>query len=157
VEPSLSGGIGIDEVSDYADTSFLISLYTPDANSLTARTSLRPRDTLLLTPFGEFEFLNAIELRVFRREIEATEAEGSLRIFQDDIAAGFLLRRPVPAMAYERAMILAKAHSRQLGARGMDILHVTIAIELAAGTFFTFDRVQRRLARVAGLAVRPVR
>jgi predicted nucleic acid-binding protein len=143
-------------VSSYADTSFLISLYTPDANSLTAESILSKRTNLLLTPFGEFEFLNAIKLRVFRREIETTQADGSLRAFQDDIEAGFLLRRPPPATAYERAMLLSRRHTRQLGTRGMDILHVATALELGADVFYTFDRGQRRLARTAGLTVRPV-
>jgi hypothetical protein len=37
----------------------------------------------------------------------------------------------------------------------LDILHVAIALELRAGIFFTFDRRQSRLARRAGMIVRP--
>src|SRR5712692_8332722 len=112
---------------------------------------------LLLTPFGEFEFLNAIELRVFRKEITTTQAEASLRLFHDDLDAGSCLRRALPANAYERAVMLSRRHTRQLGTRGMDILHVAIALELGSELFFTFDQSQRRLAHASGLTVRPGR
>lgn len=144
-------------MSHYADTSYLVSLYTPDANSVEASELFASATPLSLTPFGELEFVNALELRVFRKELAPVEVDAYLRAFQEDINAGLFVRRAIPAVAYERAMILAKAHTRELGARGMDILHVAIAIELAAGTFFTLDRVQRRLARAAGLTVRLVR
>jgi predicted nucleic acid-binding protein len=45
---------------------------------------------------------------------------------------------------------------RREGARALDILHVAVALELQAASFFTFDRRQARLARSEGLAT-PVR
>lgn len=45
-------------MSAYADTSFLVSLYTPDANSASAAAQMkRLRTPFFLTPFGEFELL----------------------------------------------------------------------------------------------------
>lgn len=112
---------------------------------------------LLVTAVGEFELLNAFESRVFRKESSPAEVDAYFRAFEDDIGAGLLTRKAVPVNAYERAMLLARRHTRQLGARTLDILHVAIALELGVDVFFTFDRVQRRLARAAGLTVRPVR
>jgi predicted nucleic acid-binding protein len=145
-------------VNTYADTSFLISLYTPDANSAEAAEAFANAPApLLLTPFGEAEFVNTIELRVFRREIEKAQANASLQALHDDVNSGVIIHRAVPATAYERAIVLSQRHTRRLGTRGMDVLQVAIAIELGVDVFITFDLRQRRLARAVGLPVRPGR
>ena len=143
----------------YADTSALVSLYTPDSNSQHASALFREsEDLFLVTPFGESEFVNSIELRVFRKEISSSDAEKTLRDFQKDLDAKmFLAARPVPPEAYERAQLLSRRHTRQIGVRGMDVIHVAIALEMNAEMFFTFDKNQGNLAKRAGLAVRPGR
>ena len=143
-------------MSGYADTSFLISLYTPDVISSEARDSLNSNVELFLTPFGEFEFANALELRVFRKEITTSQAKASFRAFEGDTGS-FLQRRAAPQFRYERAMLLTRLHSRRIGVRSLDVLHVAIALELRASSFFTFDKGQARLARLAGLKIRPWR
>ncbi len=152
--PNSFAGTGIDELYGYSDTRFLVSLYTPDANSIAAESALLDGEGLLLTPFGEFEFVNAIELRVFRQEITPSQAAASLSKFRSNLSA-FVARRAVPPLAFERAMQLSRQHTRELGVRGMDVLHVAIALELGVDVFFTFDRGQRKLARSAGLKIRP--
>ena len=143
----------------YADSSFLISLYTQDANSTEAAQALLNRpEPILVTPFGEAEFVNSVEQRLFRKEVGVAQAERSLLAFQRDLdAASFLIGRPVPDAAYERAILLSRQHTRVLGTRGMDVIHVAIALELKVAAFFTFDKDQAKLARRAGLTVRPGR
>jgi predicted nucleic acid-binding protein len=143
----------------YADTSFLISLYTQDANSNEATKVVLEREApILITPFGEAEFVNSIEHRVFRKEISPAQSETSLREFQRDLdAASFLIGRPVPGPTYDRAILLSRQYTRSLGARGMDVIHVAIALELTVIDFFTFDKDQAKLAKRAGLTVRPAR
>ena len=143
----------------YADTSFLVSLYTPDANSEEAFALFAKGANLFVwTPFGEAEFVNAIELRVFRKEISPAQADRSLADLQRDVDAGaFGASRAVQASSYERALLLSRRFTRQLGTRGMDVIHVAIALEEGAEVFYTFDRLQRRLAERAGLTVRPGR
>jgi len=51
----------------YADNSFLVSLYLPDANSPAAQQRFRIDWQIPLTPFGESEIANAFELACFRR------------------------------------------------------------------------------------------
>ena len=119
---------------------------------------LNQEDPFLWTPFGEAEFVNAIELRVFRKEISSAQAERSLRDFQQDFDAGsFGVRRPVPAASYERALSLSRRYTRQTGTRGMDVIHIAIALEVRAEVLYTFDRLQGKLAERAGLAIRPRR
>jgi predicted nucleic acid-binding protein len=140
----------------YPDSSFLGSLYGRDANSLTAVEQYRrARPLLLLTAFGEFEVINAFESLLFRAEARPMEVQAALRALEDDIQAGAIARHPIPETAYARALELSHRHTRQLDSRALDILHVAIALELRADAFFTFDRRQHRLARRAGLRVRP--
>jgi predicted nucleic acid-binding protein len=142
----------------YADTSFLASLYGRDANSQQAVEEYRATGAVfLLSPFGEFELINAFESRIFRREADPAEIAAYKRAIEADAAARLFIREPMPAAACERAILLSRRHARRLGTRAMDILHVAIAIELGAQVFFTFDRGQRRLARAAGLTLRPRR
>jgi predicted nucleic acid-binding protein len=141
------------------DTSLLLSLYTRDSNSEAAAALFQElTDVVVVTPFGEAEFVNTIELRVFRKDITSAQAERSLREFQKDLDAGsFLQARPVPPHAYERAQLLSRRHTRQIGVRGMDVIHVAIALEFNAEVFLTFDKNQANLAKRAGLTVRPRR
>jgi len=142
----------------YADTSFLASLYGTDANSEQA---LRQIETVhprfLVTPFGELEFITAFEAQAFRKLLSAAELDDSMHAFRADLAMGVLVRRPVPHDALARAIALSKLHTRTLGCRTLDILQVAIGLELEADMFFTFDKDQAKLARRAGLTVRPGR
>ena len=141
-----------------ADTSFLASLYGEDSNSEQAvrqHEALRP--TLLVTPFNELELLTAFEARVFRSLASQAEAEESMQAFRADVAMGVLSRRPFPENAWARAIMLSQLHARTLGSRTLDILQVAIAFELEAQILFTFDKEQAKLAKRAGLTVRPRR
>jgi len=50
---------------------------------------------------------------------------------------------------------LCAAHSKTLGTRGIDVLHVAAAIALGTKNFLTFDTHQTSLAVKAGLKVKP--
>jgi predicted nucleic acid-binding protein len=142
----------------YADTSFLASLYGTDANSLQAAhhvETLRP--TFAITPFGELEFITAFEALAFRKLLSVDELDESMQAFRADLAMGVLTCKPVPPTAFPRAIVLSKLYTRTLGCRTLDILQVAIGLELGADVFFTFDKDQAKLARRAGLTVRPRR
>jgi predicted nucleic acid-binding protein len=141
----------------YADTSFLISLYTADANTVAAaQYAPLAEPAFPLTPFGRLELINAIHLRCFRGENPMSEAQADLDAVAADVASGILALIPTPAAMFERAQTLAAKHTARLGVRSLDILHVAVALELRAEAFFTFDRRQARLARAEGLTT-PVR
>ena len=117
---------------------------------------LQATGPFLLTPFGEAELTNAIELRVFRREITAPQAQAALKELAAHIAAGVFQPAPVPAAVYDVARQLSRKHTATLGTRTLDTLHVAAALVLHAESFYTFDRAHAQLARAAGLAT-PVR
>lgn len=138
----------------YADTSFLVSLYSPDVHSAAAAAIVaRLRPTVFLTPLGELELLNALELRVFRKEASASEVQLARTRLQEHIASGFFSEQAMPATVYERARQIVRRRSAALGLRTLDILHVASAVLLRAERFLTFDQRQERLAKAEGLRV----
>jgi predicted nucleic acid-binding protein len=143
-------------LNGYSDTSFLASLYLSDVNSTKASGEYtRTRPVLVLTPFAELELVNTFESRLFRREAQPAQIRASLDALEADVHAGVIVRKAVPEAAYTRAVELSRRYTRRLGSRALDILHVAIALELRAEIFFTFDRRQSKLARRAGMIVRP--
>jgi len=141
-------------LSAYADTSFLVSLYTPDSNSAAAAAQMKRAPLpVLLTSFGELEWTNALELRVFRKGLTAAEVRTARGAFRQDIQSGVFAVKPLPTLALERATQIAGKQTRRLGTRTLDVLHVASALVLAADTLYTFDHRQQKLAHSAGLKV----
>ncbi len=141
-------------MSAYADTSFLVSLYVLDANSVQAATQMKQAKLpILLTPFGELELTNAISLRLFRKELLPSRVKAAYTLLRKDIEGGLFLLKPLSAAIYERAKQIARRRTPHLGTRTLDVLHVASALVLQADTFYTFDRSQGRLARVEGLTL----
>jgi predicted nucleic acid-binding protein len=136
----------------YADTSFLFSLFAPDANSSSAASIMkRIRPPLLTTDFAEFEFTNALNLRVFRKELRASEEQAVLLSFSRDVHAGVIRIMPISAATFAHARRIARTQTRLLGSRALDVLHVASALTLRASSFCTFDKNQARLVAALGL------
>lgn len=141
-------------MSVYADTSFLVSLYTPDANSALAAERMRQSSIpVYLSRLGEMELTNALQLRLFRREIRSPQARASSAAFRADVREGVLWIRPLPDTVWMHAVRLALKWTAKLGTRTLDIIHVAAALALDADTFQTFNDRQRTLAKAAGLLV----
>ena len=113
----------------------------------------RRSQTTLLTPFCELETSNALELRIFRRELALKEVLAARAQLGGLIASGWLLRQLMPEDTFLLATEMSSRHSASLGARTLDILHVASAVLLEADHFLSFDDRQLRLARAEGLKV----
>ena len=141
----------------YADTSFLYSLYGHDANSAEARIMGNAlKVPLAFTPLQRHELRNAFRLAVFRKVMTEERCEAVLAEIEADTKAGVLVETPVSwAEAYSEAEGLSAAHSKTLGTRGFDVLHVAAAVALGTKNFLTFDIRQKSLAVKARLKVKP--
>jgi predicted nucleic acid-binding protein len=136
----------------YADTSFLVSLYSPDPNSPAAiRTMQASTGDRIVTTLGELEVVNAIELRVFRKELSTTQAQSSLADFEKHLRDGVFQLRGLLDIYFERAHQLSRQTTAKLGTRTADLLHVASALELGADYLYSFDQQQRKLAKAVRL------
>ena len=139
-------------MSAYADSSFVVSLYVPDANSARAVPVAKNQPgPILASSVVVLEATNALELRVFRGQGTRSNAARALEDFRIDIERGTFKVLPVPPSAWTAAEKLSLTHSAKIGTRSLDILQVAIAIVFRADTFLTFDRNQATLARAEGL------
>jgi predicted nucleic acid-binding protein len=138
----------------YADTSFLVSLYVLDANSAQAAARMsRATLPVLITAFGELELLNAILLRVFRKELAAHHAKAARALIAADLQQGVLDLKPLPPAVFDRAKQISRRRTPRFGTRTLDVLHVAIASLLQVKIIFTFDRNQAKLAAAEGFTV----
>ena len=136
----------------YVDPSFLVSLYSLDANSAPAARLMRSsRAERFLTAFGELELFNALGLRVFRGEVSADQAKASLKDFASDLRDGIFRLRALTDSVFERALRLSRQTTPRFGTRGADVLHVAAALEFDADYLYSFDERQRKLARAVRL------
>jgi len=139
-------------VNAYADTSFLVSLYIQDVNSVPAAHLMsQAKLPVLMTSLGELELANALQLRRFRRELEAREIKAASAIFRKDLESGIFLLKTLSPAVFEAAKQLARRRTPSLGTRTLDILHVASALVFHTETFYTFDHNQRMLAKAEGL------
>jgi predicted nucleic acid-binding protein len=135
------------------DTSFLFALYGNDAHTAPAIGEVQRLGTpITISPFNEYEYLNAMHFAVFRRLFVPAQASGFLAAFAADLAEGNLhLAVCNLAFVLVEAKRLSSSHTQNNGHRSFDILHVAAAIQFGATEFLTFDANQRRLAKAEGL------
>jgi len=144
--------------SVYLDTSFVVSLYSIDANSSEASRILRNLQSsaqILLSTFSVLEVVNALQLRVFRKQDSSAEARLAVQAFESDLQTGRFQIRLLPELIFQRASELSLRTTAQLGTRTSDLLHVTCALELGADGLYTFDKQQKKLAESVKLKVSP--
>lgn len=139
----------------YADTGFLISLYGQDDQSAAATALVRSKPTFLLTPLGEAEFVNAAELRVFRKQWTHREANAVIKLFFSHQGSGVFQVEALPDEFWRTALSLSRRHAATLGVRTLDLLHVAAAVLLKPDVFLSFDQRQRMLAKAEHLKVLP--
>jgi predicted nucleic acid-binding protein len=139
-------------LSIYVDTSFLLSLYSFDGNSASAARAMRSSaGERFITVLGELEVVNALGLRVFRKEITTVQAQSSLHDFEKDLHDGVYEFRGLPDPVFNRARELSRQTTAKLGTRTADLVHVAAALELGAKYLFSFDERQRKLAQAVRL------
>lgn len=132
----------------YADSSFLVSLYSADSNWAAASSTMEASSgDCFVTTLGELEVVNAFGLRVSRKEVSAAQAQESVIDFEKDLRDGSLQLRELSDSIFERARQLSRQTTGKLGTRTADLLHVAAALELGAEYFYSFDQQQRKLAQ----------
>jgi predicted nucleic acid-binding protein len=141
----------------YADSPFLVSLHRADTNHAAANAYLaKAALTLAFTPLHRVEVRNALRNATANGEMTGADCRQAFRQIDDDLCDGLLIHTSVEwTDVFCRADELSEKHAATHGVRTIDLLHVAIALECGAKTFLSFDTRQRKLAKAAGLKVKP--
>ncbi len=139
----------------YLDTSSLVALYFPEEKTEPLIAHLRRRPLpLAFTWLHEMEFTNGLQLKLFRKEAAAAAVTATLHALRADVESGVLHRaQPSWPTVFATALRLSTAHSRTLGTRTLDLLHVAAALTLQATEFITGDDRQAKAAAKERLKV----
>lgn len=142
---------------DYADSSFLMSLFVDDGNTGAAERFISCNPAVLaFNPLHRLEVRNGLRLRVHRGEIDKPARAAAIRRVEEALAGGKLIHAPLPwTDALRKAEQLSADYAERIGSRSADTLHVAAAMLAGTRRFLSFDKRQRALARAAGLEVRP--
>lgn len=140
----------------YADTSFIIAIYLPEAGSAQAiKWMSGPRDPLPCTPLHRHELRTGIRQRAFRAEITSAQLAAALAEIDGDLESDVLAHVPIPwTDSFREAERISATRGTEIQMRSLDLLHVGIALSLQAKTFLTFDVRQAEIAKAAGLRVK---
>lgn len=139
------------------DTSLLVSLFVEEEHSSTAWDWVSKLDErILLSPLNELEFVNAMELRVFRQQLSQSEVFDVDEKFSRMKKGEFFQVGQSTREIWTGASVLARKHSSGIGTRSLDIWQVAFALHHQVRVFGTFDRRQRELANLVGLEVNPM-
>jgi predicted nucleic acid-binding protein len=139
----------------YLDTSSLVALYYPEEKTEPLVAHLRTRASpLAFTRLHELEFSNGLQLKLFRKEATVSAVAACIETLRGDAESGVLYRvHPAWPAVFATAMRLSATHSRTLGTRTLDLLHVAAALSLQATEFVTGDDRQARAAAKERLKV----
>jgi predicted nucleic acid-binding protein len=136
----------------YLDTSALLKLYIREPGSAAVQSYIASQDLPLpIWEIQEIEFINALRLKVFWKELSTAEVELQIEHFKKRRLRGLYLFPEIHRSDLMNTFYLLSSETPRLGCRTMDILHVACAVQLETGTFITFDARQRALALHAGL------
>jgi predicted nucleic acid-binding protein len=139
----------------YLDTSAIIKLYFKEEYSLETSNWVRKNGKAIpLTSFHELEFLNAVNLKQFRKEFIKEDADSVVSKFKKHEEQGIFFRPQLDwTDIFEISFNLSLNFTRTIGSRSLDILHIASALSIKAGKFLTFDDRQARLASLAGIKI----
>jgi predicted nucleic acid-binding protein len=137
------------------DTGVLLKLYTAELESPAVQAFVHYRaQAIQFTELHHAECVSALCLKQFRGECTATEVTGALKLLEDDLRAGVLLRVALEwNQVWKQCRCLTEAHAALTGCRTLDAIHVACALVLGAREFITSDYRQPPFAIMAGLSV----
>lgn len=142
-------------MQEYADSSFLVSLYVLDSNSPAANAYAKAwkRPPLLpFTPFSAFELNNTLR-RVLQSKPDLALAATRIR---SDIGTGIYTVTPLQAYRLiDEADKVSRLVTAKHRARSLDVLHLANARIHGAKRLLSFDKAQRAAALDLGMTVAP--
>jgi predicted nucleic acid-binding protein len=141
----------------YADSSFLASLYLPDAKTDAANAFLAKQQApLAFTHFNRLELRNLLRNMVARGDATSATVAKAFPLIESDLNEGLLIEKALDmGKLFKIAEQLSSRHGERHVIRCVDLLHVASAHVLGIKVFLTFDLQQSVFATSTGLTVKP--
>jgi predicted nucleic acid-binding protein len=136
----------------YADTSLLLPIYVPEANSELANRAVQGETELLISDLTVAEFLVGLARKVKLGTLPSERADEVRAAFEQHMSEGFLQRVALVGSHSEAAGQLASRSPVML--RTLDAIHLAVAVELEA-TLATLDGRLSDAAHALGVEVLP--
>ncbi|MCA1755783.1 MAG: type II toxin-antitoxin system VapC family toxin [Spirochaeta sp.] len=141
----------------YLDTSAFPKLYLREESSEFVQRCIETQDQPIpVVDVLEWEFANALRLKVFWKELDAGTVEHLLALFDDRLKRGQYATAELDAPRRSQDLRNISRHSQTYGSRTLDLVHVASAVQLQPEYFLSFDERQRAVATAVGLSVLPV-
>ncbi len=135
----------------YVDTSLLLPVYTPEAQSERANRILESDSFILISDLTVAEFYVGLARKVKLKFLTPRQAEAAGACFETHLAEGLLNRTALHSAHTEAASHLAIRSAIML--RTLDALHLAVAMGLGLDRLATFDNRLADAARGFGLTV----
>jgi predicted nucleic acid-binding protein len=147
----------------FPDTSFLCAIYRRQDNSPAAAAHFKAmKEPLHVSTLLPYKFRQSVRFQVWlhaqdkAKGYPQADADRALADLQSDLDTGAVALATVEwPDVRSRAETLSRQHTAAGGHRSLDVLHIATALHLEAEEFLRFDANQRKLARAAGLKVKP--
>jgi predicted nucleic acid-binding protein len=142
-------------VKVYLDSSAIVKLYAPEAETATVAEYVRSlKEALPFSHLHEIEVKNALRLKVFRKDYPARPVSRAIRLIEKDVSTHVLDRPELNwPEVFRKADELSKRFSSRWGARSLDLLHVASCMLIGCRDFLSYDPRQIVVAKKAGLHV----
>ena len=138
----------------YLDTSALLKLYLKERGSAeTQRLVAGQRHPLPVWEIQQMEFVNALRLKVFWKDLSPADADRQIDLFKDRRRRGLYYHPEIDRLELAENFERLSRETVRHGGRTFDVLHVACALVLGARQFVTFDTKQSLVACQAGLDV----
>jgi predicted nucleic acid-binding protein len=138
----------------YLDTSAFLKLYIREDGSEAVQAAMESQDQPIPIPdLLQWEFLNAMRLKVFWGELDEPTVDHLVALFDDRLLRGQYLTPELDRARVTTDVRELSHHTQAIGSRTLDVVHVAVALQLQPSSFITFDVRQRTLAESAGLVV----
>ena len=138
----------------YLDTSALLKLYLKERGSAeTQRLVAGQRHPLPVWEIQQMEFVNALRLKVFWKNLSPADADRQIDLFKERRRRGLYYHPEIDRLELAENFERLSRETVRHGGRTFDVLHVACALVLGARQFVTFDTKQSLVACQAGLDV----
>jgi len=142
----------------YWDTSCLLKLYAPEADSADFKAHVREGATLVTSEIARLELCAALHRKEAADDLRQGGAKRALAAYDANVAAGLIVVNAVsPAVVENFESVIERCHHRSppLSLRTLDAIHLATAAVVGATEIVATDKRLREAALSLGFTVYP--